>query len=55
MLSKSVEITLYMCHVSHADNNMYLCLVVTSQLYVEITYLFYEYEITLFMLSLYIT
>ena len=31
---------------------MYLCSIVTSQLYVEITYLFYDYEIALFMLSL---
>ena len=32
---------------------MYLCSVVTSQLYLEITYLFYDYEITLFMLGAY--
>ena len=52
MLSKLVEIVPYMYHVSHVNNNMYLFSVVTSQLYVEVTYLFNNYEITLFMLSL---
>ena len=51
MLRTLVEIAPYMYRVSHVNNNIYLCLVVTSQLYVEITYLFYDYEITLFMLS----
>ena len=51
MLSKLVEIAPYMYHVSLV-NNMYFCSEVTSQLYVAITYSFYDYEITLFMLSL---
>ena len=42
----------HMYRVSHVNNNMYFCSVVTSQLHVEITYLFYDYEITLFTLSL---
>ena len=52
MLNKLVEIAPYMYHVSYVNKNMYLCSIVTSQLYVEITYLFYDYEITLLMLSL---
>ena len=52
MLSKLVEMAPYMYRVRHVNNNMYFCSVVPSQLHVEITYLFYDYEITLFTLFL---
>ena len=52
MLSKLVEIAPYMYCASHVNNNMYFCSVVTSQFHVEITYLFYDYEMTLFTPSL---
>ena len=51
MLSKLVDIAPYRYYVSHVNNNVSYS-VVTSQLCVEITYLFYDYEITLFRQSL---
>ena len=52
MLSKLVEIAPCMYHVSHVNTNMYIYSEVTGQLYAEITYLFSDYEITLFLLLL---
>ena len=51
MFNKFVEIAPYMCYISHANKNMYLCSVVTSQLYVEITHLFHDCEITIYAIT----